>query len=36
MPSLLATYARSVSGQLSDLKKRIEARGDLPGSPIDG
>ncbi|MCX5153034.1 tyrosine-type recombinase/integrase [Streptomyces sp. NBC_00291] len=30
VPVLLAVYARCVTGQLSDLKKRIEAGGDLP------
>ncbi|MEU3523479.1 hypothetical protein AB0E62_06360 [Streptomyces sp. NPDC038707] len=27
---LLATYARCVDGQLPDLKRRLEAAGDLP------
>ncbi|MBA4861738.1 tyrosine-type recombinase/integrase [Streptomyces sp. PSKA54] len=31
VPVLLSIYARCVSGQLPDLKKRIEAGGDLPG-----
>lgn len=30
VPVLLATYARCVEGQLADLKKRLEAAGDLP------
>ncbi|MFG2800432.1 site-specific integrase [Streptomyces pseudovenezuelae] len=30
VPVLLATYARCISGQLTDLKLRILARGDLP------
>ncbi|MFE0375833.1 hypothetical protein ACFW1M_09615 [Streptomyces inhibens] len=30
---LLAAYARCVSGQLTDLKRRIEAEGDLPDLP---
>ncbi|MFZ3570484.1 hypothetical protein ACOKM5_26475 [Streptomyces sp. BH097] len=30
VPVLLATYARCVEGQLPDLKKRLEAAGDLP------
>jgi hypothetical protein len=30
VPVLLAVYARCVEGQLSDLKKRLEAAGDLP------
>jgi integrase len=33
VPVLLAIYARCVSGQLHDLKKRIMARGDLPEVP---
>ncbi|RSM98906.1 mobile element protein [Streptomyces sp. WAC 01325] len=33
VPVLLATYARCVDGQLSDLKKRLEAAGDLPELP---
>ncbi|MET7797072.1 tyrosine-type recombinase/integrase [Streptomyces decoyicus] len=36
VPVLLATYARCISGQLSDLKKRIEAGGDLPEVPAAG
>ncbi|MGX1853595.1 hypothetical protein [Streptomyces sp. NPDC055299] len=36
VPVLLATYARCISGQLSDLKKRIEAGGDLSDVPADG
>ncbi|WP_234438309.1 hypothetical protein [Streptomyces sp. 303MFCol5.2] len=34
MPVLPATYARCVEGQLPDLKKRLEAAGDLP-EPTD-
>ncbi|WP_247689822.1 hypothetical protein [Streptomyces sp. RK62] len=30
VPVLLATYARCVEGQLPDLKRRLEAAGDLP------
>ncbi|MEV0119094.1 hypothetical protein AB0H77_38565 [Streptomyces sp. NPDC050844] len=30
VPVLLATYARCADGQLPDLKKRLEAAGDLP------
>ncbi|UKY50311.1 hypothetical protein [Streptomyces inhibens] len=33
VPVLPATYARCISGQLSDLKKRIEAGGDLSELP---
>ncbi len=33
VPVLLATYARCVEGQLPDLKKRLEAAGDLPERP---
>ncbi|WP_326723033.1 MULTISPECIES: hypothetical protein [unclassified Streptomyces] len=33
VPVLLAIYARCVSGQLPDLKKRMEAGGDLPELP---
>ncbi|MFJ9854720.1 hypothetical protein [Streptomyces sp. NPDC101150] len=33
---LLATYARCISGQLSDLKRRIEAGGDLAEVPAAG
>jgi integrase len=36
VPVLLTTYARCVSGQLQDLKKRIMARGDLPELPETG
>ncbi|MCQ4080766.1 tyrosine-type recombinase/integrase [Streptomyces sp. RB6PN25] len=36
VPVLLAVYARCISGQLTDLKKRIEARGDLPELPAEG
>ncbi|MGW9033101.1 hypothetical protein ACWGQ5_56245 [Streptomyces sp. NPDC055722] len=36
VPVLLATYARCVDGQLSDLKKRLEAAGDLPELPGGG
>ncbi|WP_327748887.1 site-specific integrase [Streptomyces europaeiscabiei] len=35
VPVLLATYARCVEGQLPDLKRRLEAAGDLP-EPADG
>ncbi|WP_235460004.1 hypothetical protein [Streptomyces olivochromogenes] len=33
---LLSTYARCVEGQLPDLKRRLEAAGDLPESPPAG
>ncbi|MBB3077212.1 hypothetical protein [Streptomyces violarus] len=33
---LLATYARCVEGQLPDLKRRLEAAGDLPEPPSTG
>ncbi len=33
VPVLLATYARCVEGQLPDLKRRLEAAGDLPELP---
>ncbi|MER5856226.1 site-specific integrase [Streptomyces sp900105245] len=33
---LLATYARCVDGQLPDLKRRLEAAGDLPEAPDGG
>ncbi|MFJ3212685.1 helix-turn-helix domain-containing protein [Streptomyces flaveolus] len=33
---LLATYARCVDGQLPDLKRRLEAAGDLPEAPGPG
>ncbi|WP_406413999.1 hypothetical protein [Streptomyces sp. NBC_01614] len=36
VPVLLATYARCVGGQLPDLKKRLEAAGDLPELPDAG
>ncbi|MGW7579173.1 hypothetical protein [Streptomyces sp. NPDC054765] len=36
VPVLLATYARCISGQLSDLKKQIDAGGDLPEVPAAG
>ncbi|MCL8017696.1 tyrosine-type recombinase/integrase [Streptomyces sp. AS02] len=36
VPVLLAVYARSISGQLGDLKQRILARGDLPELPETG
>ncbi|WP_246885746.1 hypothetical protein [Streptomyces sp. GESEQ-4] len=36
VPVLLATYARCVDGQLPDLKKRLEAAGDLPELPGAG
>jgi hypothetical protein len=35
VPVLLATYARCVAGQLPDLKRRLEAAGDLPELPDD-
>ncbi|WP_306320531.1 MULTISPECIES: site-specific integrase [unclassified Streptomyces] len=35
VPVLLATYARCVEGQLADLKKRLEAAGDLPEIEVD-
>ncbi|MBE1597371.1 integrase [Streptomyces stelliscabiei] len=35
VPVLLAAYARCVEGQLPDLKRRLEAAGDLP-EPADG
>ncbi|MGW7065993.1 tyrosine-type recombinase/integrase [Streptomyces sp. NPDC054855] len=35
VPVLLATYARCVEGQLPDLKKRLEAAGDLPEVETD-
>ncbi|RZE65248.1 integrase [Streptomyces albidoflavus] len=35
-PVLLAAYARCVDGQLPDLKKRLEAAGDLPELPDAG
>ncbi|MFD3560125.1 hypothetical protein ACFWVU_10685 [Streptomyces sp. NPDC058686] len=31
VPVPLATYARCVEGQMQDLKRRLEAAGDLPG-----
>ncbi|MDT0569860.1 hypothetical protein RM704_20705 [Streptomyces sp. DSM 3412] len=34
VPVLLATYARCVGGQLPDLKRRLEAVGDLP-DPVE-
>jgi hypothetical protein len=36
VPVLLATYARCVEGQLPDLKRRLEAAGDLPELPDAG
>lgn len=36
VPVLLATYARCVEGQLPDLKRRLEAAGDLPELPDVG
>ncbi|MFF1644501.1 hypothetical protein [Streptomyces sp. NPDC058240] len=36
VPVLLAIYARCVSGQLSELKKRMEAGEDLPELPDEG
>ncbi|MFJ5267629.1 tyrosine-type recombinase/integrase [Streptomyces sp. NPDC088358] len=36
VPVLLATYARCVEGQLPDLKRRLEAAGDLPERPDAG
>ncbi|MFE7229725.1 hypothetical protein ACFVAF_03425 [Streptomyces sp. NPDC057596] len=36
VPVLLATYARCVEGQLPDLKRRLEAAGDLPELPDIG
>ncbi|MGW0854790.1 tyrosine-type recombinase/integrase [Streptomyces sp. NPDC002690] len=36
VPVLLATYARCVEGQLPDLKRRLEAAGDLPEPPDAG
>ncbi|MGW2488753.1 hypothetical protein ACWCV9_16290 [Streptomyces sp. NPDC001606] len=33
---LLATYARCVDGQLPDLKRRLEAAGDLPETELPG
>ncbi|MET8538036.1 integrase [Streptomyces sp. NPDC005065] len=33
VPVLLAIYARCIVGHLPDLKKRIEAGGDLPNLP---
>ncbi|MFG1671296.1 hypothetical protein [Streptomyces sp. Y7] len=33
---LLATYARCIEGQLPDLKRRLEAAGDLPERPSTG
>ena len=34
VPVLLVTYARCVDGQLPDLKRRLEAAGDLP-DPVE-
>ncbi len=36
VPVLLAPYARCVEGQLPDLKRRLEAAGDLPEPPDAG
>ncbi|MET7364763.1 hypothetical protein ABZS61_02865 [Streptomyces sp. NPDC005566] len=36
VPVLLATYARSISGQLRDHQKRIESSGDLPDLTAEG
>jgi hypothetical protein len=36
VPVLLATYARCISGQLPDLKRRMEAGEDLPDLSEDG
>ncbi|MFE5138247.1 hypothetical protein ACFRDV_11275 [Streptomyces fagopyri] len=36
VPVLLATYARCIRGQLPDLKRRLEAAGDLPEPPAAG
>ncbi|MFV2117077.1 integrase [Streptomyces sp. Act-28] len=36
MAVLLATYARCVDGRLPDLKRRLEAAGDLPDAPGAG
>lgn len=36
VPVLLATFARCVEGQLPDLKRRLEAAGDLPELPDAG
>lgn len=33
---LLATYARCIDGQLPDLKRRLEAAGDLPEAEASG
>ncbi|MFC9931743.1 integrase [Streptomyces sp. NPDC127190] len=33
---LLATYARCIDGQLPDLKRRLEAAGDLPDTELPG
>ncbi|MGW5461858.1 hypothetical protein [Streptomyces sp. NPDC003996] len=33
---LLATYARCIDGQLPDLKRRLEAAGDLPEAEVPG
>ncbi|GAA3104643.1 hypothetical protein GCM10017687_15140 [Streptomyces echinatus] len=33
---LLATYARCIDGQLPDLKRRLEAAGDLPEAEMPG
>lgn len=36
VPVLPASYARCVEGQLPDLKRRLEAAGDLPEPPAPG
>ncbi|WP_411087554.1 tyrosine-type recombinase/integrase [Streptomyces sp. 061-3] len=36
VPVLLATYARSISGQLKDHQRRIESSGDLPDLTAEG
>ncbi|MDQ0961700.1 hypothetical protein QFZ66_005578 [Streptomyces sp. B4I13] len=36
VPVLPATYARCVEGRLPDLKRRLEAAGDLPEPPGAG
>ncbi|WP_409237364.1 integrase [Streptomyces sp. PA5.6] len=34
-PVLLALYAGRIEGQLSDLKRRMEAAGDIPDLDLD-
>ncbi|AKN73649.1 integrase [Streptomyces sp. PBH53] len=34
--ALLATYARCIDGQLPDLKRRLDAAGDLPEAEVPG